>query len=105
MYNAILERTREIGILKSLGATKRFIISQIVKEALIIVIIGIAIGILLSLGGMWLVTKVFPLLQVEFSWMWMLYSAIIAVIATMLGTLYPAWRASRLDPVEALSWE
>lgn len=105
MYNAILERTREIGILKSLGATKRFIISEIVKEALIIVIIGIVLGILLSLGGMWLVTRVFPLLQVEFSWAWMLNSAIIAVIATMLGTLYPAWRASRLDPVEALSWE
>lgn len=105
MYNAILERTREIGILKSLGATKRFIISQIVKEALIIVSIGIFLGIILSIVGMWLVDQLFPVLQVEFSWLWVLNSAIIAVIATMLGTLYPAWRASRLDPVEALSWE
>jgi putative ABC transport system permease protein len=105
MYNAIIERTREIGILKSLGATKGFIITEIVKEAIVIVIIGIACGYLLSLVAMAIVLNMFPLLQVEISLDWMINSALIAVIATMLGTIYPAWRASRLDPVEALIWE
>jgi putative ABC transport system permease protein len=105
MYNAIIERTREIGILKSLGATKLFIITQILKEAFVIVLLGILVGFIIGAGGLYLVTTSFSLLKAEISLELLMYSAVIAIIATLLGTLYPATRASRLDPVEALSWE
>lgn len=105
MYNAIIERTREIGILKSLGATKGFIIGQIMKEASVIVVIGVTVGYGLSFMGQYIITQLFPILKVEITLQWMFNSALIAVAATMLGTLYPAMRASNLDPVEALSWE
>lgn len=105
MYNAIIERTREIGILKSLGATKGFIIGLILKEAFVINVIGISIGYFLTIVGMNIVSSIFPLVQVEITAGWMINSAFVAVLATLIGTLYPAWRASSLDPVEALSWE
>jgi putative ABC transport system permease protein len=105
MYNAIIERTREIGILKSLGATRGFIIGQILKEALVIVVFGIVVGYVLGSLGLTMITNSFSLLKAEISVELLIYSAVIAICATLLGTLYPALRASRLDPVEALSWE
>lgn len=105
MYNAIIERTREIGILKSLGATRQFIIGQILKEAMVIVLLGILTGYLIGAVGLYLVTNSFSLLKAEISFELLMYSGLIAIIATLLGTMYPAVRASRLDPVEALSWE
>ena len=105
MYNSIIERTREIGILKSLGATKAFIVIEIIKEALIITVVGILVGYLLTFLAGLLVTGLFPLLQLEMSLDWMAYSAVIALIASILGTLYPAGRATRLDPVVALTYQ
>jgi putative ABC transport system permease protein len=105
MYNSIIERTREIGILKSLGATKGFIVIEIVKEALIITILGIAVGYIMTLGAMLAVKNLFPLLEMEMTADWMVNSAAIATVAALLGTLYPASRASRLDPVVALTHE
>jgi putative ABC transport system permease protein len=105
MYNSIIERTREIGILKSLGATKGFIVKEIVKEALLITVVGVVIGYLLTFGGLLLIKSLFPLLEMEMTLDWMAYSALIAMAAALLGTLYPASRASRLDPVIALSHE
>jgi putative ABC transport system permease protein len=105
MYNSIIERTREIGILKSLGATKSFIVKEIMKEALLITAIGIVIGYVITYGCLILIKNIFPLLEMEMTPDWMIYSALIAAIAALLGTLYPASRASRLDPVVAISHE
>lgn len=105
MYNSIIERTREIGILKSLGATRGFIVKEIVKEALFVTIIGVVVGYLITLGAMFLVKGLFPLLEMEMTLDWMGYGAAIALLASMLGTLYPASRAIRLDPVIALNYE
>lgn len=105
MYNSIIERTREIGILKSLGATRGFIFKEILKEALILTCVGIVVGYLMTLSSVFLIKWLFPLLDMEMTPDWMLYSAAIAGIAALLGTLYPASRAIRLDPVVALSFE
>jgi putative ABC transport system permease protein len=105
MYNSIIERTREIGILKSLGATKSFIVKEIMKEALLITAIGIVIGYSLTYCSLILIKNIFPLLEMEMTPDWMIYSAMIAAIAALLGTVYPAARASRLDPVVAISHE
>jgi putative ABC transport system permease protein len=105
MYTTITERTREIGILKSLGAGKRYIISVILREAGLLSIIGVLAGF----GGTWLARKVivaaFPTLTVELTIHWALWAGLLAVGGSLLGAFYPAIRAARLDPVDSLAYE
>jgi putative ABC transport system permease protein len=105
MYTTITERTREIGILKSLGATKRYIIELILREAGLLCIIGILAGI----GGTVLadkfIIKVFPTLTIELTIRWAVWAALLAIAGAMLGAFYPALRAAQLDPVDALAYE
>lgn len=106
MYTTITERTREIGILKSLGASKGYILGIILKEASLLCAVGIAAGY----GGTSLVRKVliesFPTLYVEpLSAEWALKAAVLALIGALVGAFYPALRAAQLDPVDALAYE
>lgn len=105
MYAAITERTREIGILKSLGASKGFVLSIFLKESLALCLMGLLAGIALAFGGEWLLLKLLPNLQVELSFDWMIKAGLIAVVSALLGGLYPALRASRQDPIDALAYE
>ena len=104
MYTTITERTREIGILKSLGASKRYIVSVIEKEALLISFIGVAAGLLVALLASWVIERA-TTLQLEFHWSWVLRAALIGLGAGALGALYPAVRAANQDPVKALSYD
>ncbi len=104
MYTTITERTREIGILKSLGASKRFIVGAIEREALTISLIGVAVGLLLALIAAFALERV-TTLQIEFRWSWMLIAALIGFGAGALGALYPAIRAANQDPVKALAYD
>ena len=104
MYTTITERTREIGILKSLGASKRYIVSVIEKEALAISLIGVAVGLVAALGLGWAIEKG-TTLQLEFHWKWMTIAALVGLGAGALGAVYPAIRAANQDPVKALSYE
>ena len=101
MYTTITERRKEIGILKSLGASKAFIIRVIEGEAFMIGIFGILLGFAVSFLSAYLIQKQFDL-QFEFSSGWMLTAVIIAVGGSLFGALYPAWRASDIDPVLVL---
>ena len=104
MYTTIIERTREIGILKSLGASKPFIIMAIEKEAALISILGILFGFLVSVAGKFLIegnTRLRIDLQPE----WLLIAALIGLFGGIIGALYPAVRAANLDPVDAISYE
>lgn len=105
MYTAITERTREIGILKALGASKIFVLTVFVKESLLLCSMGLLAGVALSFGGQVLLGKLLPNLQVELSSDWIVKAGLIALISSTLGCLYPAWRASRLDPIDALAYE
>jgi len=105
MYTAITERTREIGILKALGASKVFVVSVFVKESLVLCGVGLLGGVALSFGGQWLLGKLLPNLQVELSLDWIVKAGLIALISSSLGGLYPALRAARQDPIDALSYE
>jgi putative ABC transport system permease protein len=105
MYTTITERTREIGILKSLGASKLYILGLILREAGLLGIIGIVGGYLGTLAARRLILQSFPTLSVELTLEWAVKAAILAIIGTMLGAFYPALRAARLDPVDALAYE
>ena len=104
MYTTITERTREIGILKSLGASKRYIIGVIEKEAVAISLIGVVVGLLAALAAGWGIERATSL-QLEYRWTWVLIAALIGLAAGAIGALYPAVRAANQDPVKALAYE
>ena len=104
MLVAVAERTKEVGLLKAIGAKKASIHLQFLSEAVFIslagAIIGIAFGIALgNLFGM--------LLQTEFviPWNWIIYGIVICTIVGLTAGLYPALKAGNLNPIEALRYE
>lgn len=104
LYTAVTERTREIGILKSMGGSKAFIVGLIEAEAFILSVLGIGFGSLVALVVQWGIMN-YTSLVVRFEWQWVLAAASMAVLGGTLGALYPALKAAHQDPVEALSYE
>ena len=105
MYTAVMERTREIGILKSLGASKLYIVNVIMRETLLLTIAGIVAGIVITLVTRRVITQVRPVQQMFWSTSWMLRATIIALIGGLAGALYPAMKAAQRDPIDALAYE
>ncbi len=105
MYTTIMERTREIGILKSLGASDSYIAQAVLGESTLICLIGAAFGVALSFSLRALILWWYPTLSIQITPDWILRAALIAVVGGLLGASYPAWIASRKDPVEALAYE
>lgn len=105
MYTTVIERTRDIGVLKSLGADQSFIVRALLTESAALCLMGIGAGIGLSYavraGFLWK----FPTLSILITWGWMLRAGTIALLGALFGTSYPAWLASRKDAVEALSYD
>jgi putative ABC transport system permease protein len=104
MYTTITERTREIGVLKALGASRGFIVSLIEQEAFVISLIGLVAGFAVSLVAGYLIHRAYGLMF-DYGWRWALISALIGVGGGLVGALYPAVRAASLDAVTALSYE
>jgi putative ABC transport system permease protein len=104
MYTTITERRKEIGVLKSLGASKLFVVRVIEQEALMIGVLGVILGFAVSFLAAFVIQKQFELVF-EFSWGWIITAALIAIGGSLLGALYPAWRASSIDPVLVLANE
>lgn len=104
MYTTITERTREIGILKALGASRGYIVGIIEKEALIISLLGLAVGFVLTFVAGFLIHEFYGLLF-EYSLKWSLTAVAIGLLGGAAGALYPALRASNLDAVNALAYE
>ena len=105
MYTTITERTREIGILKSLGASKGYIIAMILREAGLLSAVGIIAGYGVAAVAAKLILAKFPTLSIELTMAWAAYAAVLAIAGSLLGAFYPAFRAARLDPVDALAYE
>lgn len=106
MYMAVLQRTREIGILKSLGGSNGFILRIILAEALILGVGGTALGILMSFGAYWLIQILVPAsIQMAIVTSWWPIALAITLVAAGLGALYPGLIAARHDPIEALAYE
>jgi putative ABC transport system permease protein len=105
MYTTIIERTREIGVLKALGASKPYIVQIILSETTLLCLAGVVGGIGLSFLMRSIFIKLFPTLTILITVPWILRAGLIAVLGGLLGAAYPAWLASRKDPVEALAYE
>ena len=105
LYTAVMERTREIGILKAMGASKLYILNVVLREALLVSIAGIILGILLTEAIKFGIEWHFPKFSFMLSNQWRLYATLIALGGSLLGAIYPAWKAARKDPIDALAYE
>jgi len=105
MYTTVIERTRDIGVLKSLGANHWFVVRALLAESAALCVLGIGVGVGLSYlvraGFIWK----FPSLTILITPEWILRAAGIALLGALFGATYPAWLASRKDAVEALSYD
>ncbi len=104
MYTTVTERTRQIGIMKSLGMSNSKIASIIAQEAILLSFLGIVTGIILTIILRFFLTRI-TTLEVEMSFEVIAVVFIIGLIGGALGALYPAMKAARLDAVDALSYE
>jgi putative ABC transport system permease protein len=105
MYTTVLERTRDIGVLKALGASKLLIVRALLAETSLLCFLGILAGIGLSYAVRASFLKMFPTLSILITPEWMLRAALIALVGALIGASYPAWQASRKDAVEALAYD
>lgn len=105
MYTAVMERTREIGILKSLGASRGYITNVVLREAALISVTGIVLGIVLTFVLKAALGYKFPTVPFPVSLDWRIRAALIAFVGSILGALYPALKAARKDPIDALAYE
>jgi putative ABC transport system permease protein len=105
MYTAVLERTREIGILKSLGASQLYIINLVLRETAFLSLVGIVLGIvatfLIKVG----MDVRFPTIPFPVTSGWIIAATLIAFGGALVGASYPALKAARKDPIEALAYE
>jgi putative ABC transport system permease protein len=105
MYTTISERTREIGILRSMGASRLWVVGLVLQEAGVLAVGGIVTGIVASYAVSWIVAATSPTITILIDSEWMLNAALFAVFSSLLGALYPSLRAAGQDPVEALAYE
>ena len=105
IYTAVMERTREIGILKSLGASKLYIVNVVLRETLLLAVAGIIVGVVVSLLARVGIQQRWPLVHIDRSNEWILRAALIAIVGATAGAIYPAYKAAQKDPIDALAYE
>jgi putative ABC transport system permease protein len=105
MYTMVLERRREIGVLKALGSTRLEICRLIVAEALFLVGLGAILGIIGTYATTAVLHRTSPTLQIQIPTPWIGGSILVAIVGALIGAAYPAIRAAQSDPVDALACE
>ena len=105
MYMAVLERTREVGILKALGASPGYIIDMLMRETLLLAVSGTIAGIAMSYGTRWLMATFAPKMTTLIVQAWWPWAALIAITGALIGALYPGFKAAKQDAIEALSYD
>jgi putative ABC transport system permease protein len=105
MYTAVMERTREIGILKALGASKLYIVSAVLRESALLAVAGIVVGTIVSFITRRIILIELPTQRLYWSNGWVLRATMIALAGAVAGALYPAYKAAQKDPIDALAYE
>ena len=105
MYTAVMERTREIGILKALGASRGYVVGVVLRESLLLAACGIILGVVASYLLGFVLQNRFPTLDFVINLPWVVRGVVLAFVGALLGALYPAWKAASKDPIDALAYE
>ncbi len=105
MHTMVLERTREIGILKALGFSRMGIVRLLLSETLVISVGGSVLGILITFLARAILRQSLPSLLILISAEWVFSAVGLALIGAAAGSIYPAMRAAGFDPVVALAYE
>jgi putative ABC transport system permease protein len=105
MYTAVLERTREIGILKALGASPGYVLGILLRETILLSIVGILAGILMTYGTRSLLEAFVPSFSTDIVYEWWPKAGLIALLGSLIGAIYPGLKAARQDAIEALSYD
>lgn len=107
MLMNVSERVREIGTLRAFGWPRRMVMRLILSEGLVTSVLGGLLGFVLGVAGAEMLMQLVPqgILEAEYGWAIFARGMVVAVMLGLLGALYPAWRASRFTPAEALRYE
>ncbi len=105
MYTAVMERTREIGILKSMGAGQGAIVSVVLRETGLLALVGVVLGIAMTLLLKLALGARVPTMSFELTGRWIGIATVITLVGAFFGALYPALKAARKDPIDALAYE
>ncbi|HVO98769.1 MAG TPA: ABC transporter permease [Bryobacteraceae bacterium] len=105
MYTAVLERTREIGILKALGASPAYILGMLLRETVLLAILGSVAGILMTYGARELLSAFAPTFPMVIVRNWWPVTAALAIGGSLIGALGPGFKAAKQDAIEALSYD
>jgi putative ABC transport system permease protein len=105
MLVSVTERTREVGVRKALGATPLRIRQQFVIEAIVVCVLGGILGIILGIMIGNLLAGVMGISTFVMPWFWMFFGMVVCIFVGLMSGWYPAWKASKLDPIESLRFE
>ena len=105
MYTAVMERTREIGILKSLGASRGYVVGVVLRETVLLSVLGTLLGVLVSYVLGVILAHVLPTLDYQLNWAWVVRGVVLALFGALLGAIYPAFKAASKDPIDALAYD
>jgi len=105
MHTMVMERTREIGILKALGFSRFDVVRMLLGETLILTLMGTVLGIALTFTTQAILKQANPGLTILISPAWIFSAVVLALIGAAMGAVYPALRAASYDPVVALAYE
>ena len=105
LHTMVSQRTREIAILKSCGASDGFVVGQVLGESLLLTGAGAAAGMAMSFAAAWAIEAFRPLLTVRITWQWIVTAGAASAAGALLSGAYPAWRATKVDMAAALTFE
>jgi hypothetical protein len=103
LHTMVLQRNRDIAILKSSGASNWCIMRQVMGESVLLTLGGAIMGVCLAFAAGWIIQTLKPLYTVEITWRWVLIAFGAAAVGATLSSIYPAWRATRVDMSEVLA--